>query len=105
MICRMDAEHKGIDAIVQCESSPHYAGAWCKECGQWIKWMNRAQYDDFRAAEEAKGTSLRRARDRRKRGNEPRQFTEQEIREIVRDELDQVERAIKPVSGNILHKQ
>lgn len=56
MKCPAYPEYKGINVIVQCESSPHYAGAWCavKGCGLWIKWLNRAQYDDFREAEDAR---------------------------------------------------
>lgn len=74
--------------IVYHEANPDYAGALCEECCQFVKLLNRAQYDDFRMAEEARGTSLRRARDQRKRENaQAHVFTEEEIREIVQDEL------------------
>lgn len=62
--CPVNPEHKGINAIVQSEASPHYAGAWCaaKNCGQWIKWMNSAQYDDFRAVENGQVSNGRKDR-------------------------------------------
>lgn len=101
MKCPGNPEHEGINAIVQSEDGPHYAGAWCQECKLWIKWMSRKDYEAFRKEEDAGGVRrserLGPRRDESPRPEplpgvlgKPRVLNDgelEQIREIVREEI------------------
>lgn len=91
MECKVKG-HKGIRVALCEKTSPHYAGAYCRQCGLWIKWLDA---DEAKALESGGTTIMEELREvAEEAGEDVRIPNDAHTRLIVRDELAKILQAM-----------